>query len=193
MKLVRIAFFSLICVACGVARVPLALAQGGQVTVDWKAELAKAEAGIKKDPKSAFWHNQAGVAYNALGDFKSAVKELKLAITLDASDPISYYTLYSVYQRKGMHSEQRQMLLDALERDSNNPLGHFQFGEVLEEEKYWGDSLHEYQTAKRLAAAVTGSTYTDARGNAYTITAVRAQVDAAIDRVTKLNNSATPK
>jgi len=160
------------------------------VTVDWKAELAKAKGGIEKNPKSAFWHNQAGVAYNALGDFKSAVKEIKLAIALDDSDPINYYTLYSVYQRQGMHSEQRQVLLDALERDDKNALGHFQFAQVLEEEKYWGDSLREYQTAKHLAASVRGPVYTDPSGNAYTITAVRAQVDSAIERVAKLNESA---
>jgi hypothetical protein len=34
------------------------------------------QAAIKKNPKSAFWHNQAGVAYNALGEFKSAAKEI---------------------------------------------------------------------------------------------------------------------
>jgi hypothetical protein len=117
------------------------------------------------------------------------VKEIKLAIALDASDPINYYTLYSVYQRQGMRSEQRQALLDALEKDDRNALGHFQFGQFLEEEKYWGDPLREYQTAKHLAAAVTGPIHTDPRG-AYTIAAVRAQVDSAIERVAKLNESA---
>jgi len=91
-------------------------------------------------------------------------------------------------ERNFRASEQRQVLLDALEEDNNNPLGHFQFGQILEEERYWGDSLREYQTAKRLAAAVTGPIYTDPRGNAYT--ALRAQADSAIGRVAKLNESA---
>jgi hypothetical protein len=38
------------------------LPQKGSGTVDWKAELAKAKAGIEKNAKSAFWHNQAGSA-----------------------------------------------------------------------------------------------------------------------------------
>jgi len=186
MKPASVLRFALTCFLCSAAFWPAE----ATVVTDWRAELAKAKAAIKKNPKSAFWHNQAGVAYNAIGDFDSAVKEIKLAITLDASDPINYYTLYSVHQRKGMQTEQRQVLLDALEEDNNNPLGHFQFGQILEEERYWGDSLREYQTAKRLAAAVTGPIYTDPRGNAYTITALRAQADSAIGRVAKLNESA---
>jgi tetratricopeptide (TPR) repeat protein len=161
----------------------------GTVSVDWKAELAKAKAGIAKDPKSAFWHNQAGMAYNAMGDFKGAVKELNLASTLDPSNPIHDYALYAFYERKVMHPEERQVLLDALEKDPNNPFGHFEFGFILEGEKRWPDSLREYRTSKRLVSAIQGSQYVDPRGNYYDIDAVRDQVDEAIGRVSKLNDS----
>jgi len=164
-------------------------AQEATVAIDWNAELAKAKAAIEKNPKSAFWHNQAGVAYDALGEFENAVRETKLACTLDESNPNNYYTLYAFYKRKGMHPEQRQVLLDALERDPNNPLGRFEFAYILETEKQWADSLREYQTAKRLVASVTGSAYIDARGNAYTVEGVRQQVDKAIERVAKLNET----
>src|SRR6516225_6863397 len=107
-----------ICALCSVAPSRPSLAQQ-KVSTDWSAELAKAKAGIEKNPKSAFWHNQAGVAYNALGDFENAVKEIKLATALDPSDPINYSTLYAIYKRKGMHSEQRRVLLDWLEKDAN--------------------------------------------------------------------------
>jgi hypothetical protein len=86
--------------------------------------------------------------------------------------------------------EQRQVLLDALEKDSNNPVGHFEFAYILGEEKHWVDSLREYQAAKRLAASVKGPTYIDARGNAYEIDGVRGKVDKAIERGAKLNESA---
>src|SRR5271168_301284 len=189
MDWIRSALLAFVSVLCGVADAPLILAQQGSVSVDWKAELAKAKAGIKKNPKSASWHNQAGLAYDALGDFGSAVKEIKLAIKLDPSDPINYYTLHALYKRKGMRSEQRQVLLDALKEDADNPLGHFEFGYILEEEQYWTDSLREYQLAKRLAASVEGPRYTDSRGNVYGVDAVRAQVDNAIDRVIKMSKS----
>jgi tetratricopeptide (TPR) repeat protein len=162
-------------------------AQEATVVIDWNAELAKAKAAIEKNPKSAFWHNQAGVAYDALGEFVNAIKEIKLACTLDESNPNNYYTLFAFYKRKGMHSEQRQALLDALERDPNNPLGRFEFAYILETEKQWADSLREYETAKRLVVSATGSAYIDARGNVYTVEGVRQQVDKAIERVAKLN------
>jgi tetratricopeptide (TPR) repeat protein len=132
MKRFRIVLLTFVCVLCGAA---VLLAQHGTVTVDWKAELAKAKAGIEKNPKSAFSHGQAGVAYDALGDFEGAVKEVELASTLDPSNPNNYYTLYALYKRKAIHSEQRKVLLDALEKDPNNPVGRFEFAYILEEEK----------------------------------------------------------
>jgi len=168
-------------------------AQHGNVDVDWKAELARAKAGIAKNQKSAFWHNQAGVAYDALGDFEKALKELKLASTLDPSNPGEDYALYAHYRRKAMHFEERLALLDALEKDPNNPVGRFEFAYILEEEKHWADSLGEYQTVKRLAANVKGSTYIDRVGNPFDIDGVREEVDKAIDRVAKLSESAQPQ
>ncbi len=164
--------------------------QHGSVPVDWKAELSKAKAGIEKNPKSGSWHNQAGVAYDALSDFDTAVKEIKLATTLDPSNPNNYYTLYALYKRKAMHAEQRQVLLDALEKDANNPVGRFEFAYILEAEKHRADSLREYQVAKRLAAWVKGPMYRDLRGNVYEVDGVRREVDKAIERVAKLNESA---
>ena len=189
MKGFRIALLILVCVICGAANSRFILAQHKTVTVDWKAELAKAKAGIDKNPKSAFWHNQAGMAYYGLGEFEDAVKELKLAASLEPSNPIHDYSLYALYKRKEMHSEEREVLLDALEKDPNNPLGHFQFAFVLEKEKYWADSLREYQSAKILVASVKGPVYTDPLGNPYEVDAVREGVDKAIDRVTKLGES----
>jgi tetratricopeptide (TPR) repeat protein len=190
MKRFRIALLTVVSVFCGAEDSPFILAQHGNVTVDWKAELAKAKAGMEKNPTSAFWHNQAGVAYNALGDFENAVKELKLAATLDPSNPIDDYVLYALYKRKGMDAEQRKLLLDALEKDPKNPFGRFEFAFVLEKENHLADSLREYQTAKLLVANVKGPVYIDPRGNPYDVDGIREEVDKAIDRVAKLNESA---
>lgn len=190
MKRFRIALLTFVCVLCGAADSPFLLARHGSVTVDWKAELAKAKASIEKNPKSAFWHNQAGVAYDALGDFENAVKELKLASTLDPSNPSDDYALYALYKRKGRHPEQKEVLFEALEKDPKNPVGRFEFAFVLEKEKHWADSLREYQTAKLLVASVKGPVNIDPRGNPYDVDGIREEVDEAIDRVAKLNESA---
>ena len=190
MKRIRIGLLAFVCALCAAAHSPFILPQHGSVTVDWKVELAKAKAGIEKNPKSAFWHNQAGVAYDALGDYKNAVKELKLASTLDPSDPIHDYGLYAIYKRRATLPEQREVLLDALEIDPNNPVGRFEFAFILEQEKHWADSLREYQTAKLLVANVKRPTYIDPRGNPYDVDGVREEVDKAIERVAKLTDSA---
>jgi tetratricopeptide (TPR) repeat protein len=190
MKQLRIVLLTFVCILCGASDSRVVLAQHGSVVVDWKAELAKAKAGIEKNPKSAFWHNQAGVAYNALGDVGNAMKELKLASTLEPSNPNGDYALYAVYKRRRIYpGKQREVLLDALEKDPRNPWGHFEFAYILETERYWSDSLREYQTAKRLVASVNGPVYTDPRGNPYDVDGVRGEVDKAIERVAKLNDS----
>jgi tetratricopeptide (TPR) repeat protein len=162
------------------------LAQSGTVSEDPKTLLEKAQAGIEKNPKSAFWHNQASVAYSALGHFDLAVKELELAATLDPDDPGHEYSLFALYQRKGMLRQQRNALLSALEIDGGNPLGHFELGVVLEKEGYLEESLKEYRDAKRLAADVKNHEYTDRRGGAYEIEVVRKSADEYIERVAKL-------
>jgi len=190
MKQLRITLLTFVCFLCGVVDSRVLLAQHRSVTVDWNAELAKAKAGIEKNPKSAFWHDQAAVAYNALGEVEIAVKEFKLASTLDPSDPHRDYALYAVYKRRGIYPKKRRaILLDALEKDPQNPWGHFEFAYILETERYWTDSLREYQTAKRLVASVNGPLYTDPRGNPYDVDGVRGEVDKAIERVAKLSNS----
>lgn len=162
----------------------------GVVTVNWTAELAKARAALRKDPQSAFWHNQAGVAYDALGDFARAVSELKRARALEPTNPHEDYMLYALYKRKGMHRAERGVLLDALEKDPNNPLGRFEFAYLLEQEKDWADSLREYQTTKHLLATVTGSQYVDPMGGSYDVDGIREEVAEAINRVAKQNEAA---
>lgn len=184
-----IAAMIIVCGLFGAAHWSTLRAQRGTTAVDWKAELAKARNGIEKNPKSAFWHNQAGVAYDALGDFESAVKELRIAQDLDSTNPIHGYALYALYKRKNMHTEQRQVLLDVLEIDSKNPLGRFEFAALLEAEAHLSDAVREYQVAKRLVEAVEGHEYIDSRGNPYEIEFIRTTVDKRIDRVVKLQSS----
>lgn len=125
MKQLRIALLTFVCVLCGVSESRVVLAQHRSVIVDWKAELAKAKAGIQKNPKSAFWHNQAGVAYNALDDVENAVKELKLASTLDPSNPNGDYALYAVYKRRGIYPEKQRDVARRPRKRSPKSIGSF--------------------------------------------------------------------
>lgn len=191
MTQLRIALLIILWVLCGVGDSSRLLAQQERksVSVYWKEELRKAEAALEKNPKSSFWHNQAGVAYDALGDVENAEKEFTLASKLDPTNPIGYYALYAFYQRRGTLAQQREALLSALENDTANPLGHFQLATVLEKEWHSEESLREYRTAKSLVSSVKGREYVDPRGNPYEIEVVRKEVDKCMDRVTRLKAS----
>ena len=185
----RIARLIITCVLFGFAYSSCGLSQEGSKPVDWKKERQKAQDGIERNPKSSFWHNQAGVAYDALGDVESAERELTLASKLDSTNPIGYYGLYAFYQRRGTLAQQRKALLNALENDSANPLGHFQLGVVLEKEGHLAEALGEYGTAKSLVSGVKGPEYIDPRGNPYEVEIVRSDVGKHIDRIAKLKSS----
>ncbi|SRR6266403_3506626 len=186
MTQVRFALLFIVCVSLGLGYTSWVSAQQGRKSVDWKKELQKAQDAIEKNPKSSFWHNQAGIAYEAVGDVENAEKELALACKLDSTNPIGYYSLYAFYKRMGTLAQQRETLLSALENDSRNPLGHFELGSVLEKEERLTASLRECRTAKSLVSEVKGREYIDGRGNPYEIEVVRTEVDKCIDRVAKL-------
>jgi len=123
-----------------------------------------------------------------LGEFENAVREIKLACTLDESDPRQLLHALCALQKKGNAVEQRQYY-STRSKETQQPLGRFEFAYILEEEKHYADSFREYQVAKRLAASVNGLNYIDARGGVYGADIVRAQVDNAIERVAKLNET----
>ncbi len=88
-----------------------------------------------------------------------------MASTLDPSNPDNDYVLYALYKRKAMESEQRRVLLDALEKDPNNPFGHFAFGDSLEREKHTGQiPPGSYETSKRHGGPSRGQQYRHSGG-----------------------------
>lgn len=177
--------------SCGDSQLTSGAARAWECTRRLEDRIGESQSWYRKEPEVGVLAQPSGRSLrHALGDFDTAVKEIKLATTLDPSNPNDYYTLYALYKRKAMHAEQRQVLLDALEKDANNPVGRFEFAYILEAEKRWADSLREYQVAKRLATSVKGPIYTDLRGNPYEVDGVREEVDKAIERVAKLNESA---
>lgn len=193
MRLVGVALLAVACMFVGTENLLAAGSRDQTPRAYWKAELEKANTGIKENPRSPFWHNQAGVAYDALGDFKRAEKEFTAAAGLDNSNPGHYYALYFFYKRRGSLVQQREALLKALDIDPSNPLGRYEFAYVLEKERHWSDALREYRVVRALVAKVKGPEYIDPRKNPFEVNGVRDGVDKAIERVAKLNASRQPE
>src|SRR3990170_3439470 len=66
-----------------------------------RALLDKAKAELRGNPRSAFWHNQAAVAYAMLGDYKSAQELMKEAISIEPGNPIHWMGLSAILKELG--------------------------------------------------------------------------------------------
>lgn len=99
--------------------------------VDWRAQLAVIQKQLRTQPDSEFPHNQAAVAYDALGDFQGFDREIHIAMKLDRSNPNNFYVAYAVYKRRPVAGGARS-ILKVLEVDTANPFGHYEMATILE-------------------------------------------------------------
>jgi tetratricopeptide (TPR) repeat protein len=162
------------------------------VQVDWRAQLADIQKRLKEDPNSPFLHNQAAVAYDALGDFDNFDREIHLAMKLEPENSINYYMAYGVYKRRHLRDKQISVLEKALQIDPDNPIGHYEKAAIFEDDKKWADALTEYQTTKTLLERVKSDpdnfrnnswTYRDGNGNIDDVSWVVIHIDRDINRV----------
>jgi len=178
-----------ISVTAFVVKYGISVGQHGSTPVDWNAELLHAQQEIEKNPSSAFWHDQAGVAYDALGNFNNAVQELKRAESLDLDNPIHDYVLYAIYKRRGLREDQRKVLVDALRKDPVNPIGRFEIAQLFQMEGHWLEAFQQYCRTRSIVAGIKGSEYIDPKGNPYDISPVREQINKAVEEASKKSGS----
>jgi tetratricopeptide (TPR) repeat protein len=155
----------------------------------WRQKLTEAQGEIKRTPDSAFWHSQAAVAYDNLGDLKAFETEIHLTTKLDDANPIYHYMAYAVYKRRDMKSPRDEALKSALKADPENPFGHYEMGYVHEEKGEWSSALDEYQTVQKLLRSAffrqeisAKKDYVDSRGNPFSLEAVSENISDAIKR-----------
>lgn len=162
------------------------------VQVDWRAQLTDIQKQLAKNPSSAFLHNQAAVAYDALDDFEGFDREIHIAMKLDPGNPSDVYAAYAVYKRRQLRDKRTLALEQALQADPNNPTGHYEKASMFEDDKKWVEALAEYQITKMLGDQVKANpdnfknnhwTYVDLRGNPFDISWETAHIDDDIARV----------
>jgi tetratricopeptide (TPR) repeat protein len=162
------------------------------VHVDWQAQLTEMQKQLARNPNSAFLHNQAAVAYNALGDFPNSDREIHIAMKLSPDDTNYCYSAFAFYKQRHLENEEMSTLEKALQIDSGNAFGHYEKATLLEDKKKWTDALAEYQTTKRLVDWVKANPdnfrnnswwYTDRRGNQYDVSWEISHIDDDLRRV----------
>jgi tetratricopeptide (TPR) repeat protein len=162
------------------------------IQVDWRAQLAATQKQLETDPNSSFLHGQAAVAYNALGDFQSFDREIRVAMKLDPENPMPCYMAYAVYKQKHLKERQIPVLDAALKNDPNNPFGHYERAYILEDSKELRQALREYETVAKLIKQVKSEPsnfkhgrwqYTDSHGNPFDVSLQSSHIDKDIARV----------
>jgi tetratricopeptide (TPR) repeat protein len=162
------------------------------VHVDWQAQLTQLQEQLARNPNSASLHNQAAVAYNALGDFPNSDREIQIAMQLSPDDSNNCYSAFAFYKQRHLEGEEMSALEKALQIDTGNAFGHYEKATLLEDNKKFTDALTEYQTAKRLVDWVRAIPdnfrnnswwYTDRRGNQYDVTWEISHIDDDLRRV----------
>jgi tetratricopeptide (TPR) repeat protein len=155
----------------------------------WRQKLTEFQNEIKTTPDSAFWHSQAAVAYDNLGDLQGFETEIHLATKLDDANPIYHSMAYAVYKRRAMKPQRNEALKNALKTDPENPFGHFEMGYVYEEKGDWKSALDEYRTVQKLLQGPSSKQelsakkeYVDPRGNPFSLGAISQDISDAIER-----------
>jgi tetratricopeptide (TPR) repeat protein len=74
-----------------------------------RQKLKEAQSEITKNPDSSFWHNQAGVLYDALGDISGFESEFGWAIKLDPLNSMNYYQKYAIYKQRSLDAQTEEV------------------------------------------------------------------------------------
>jgi tetratricopeptide (TPR) repeat protein len=155
-----------------------------QMRVGARETLRHAEEELARNPRSAFWHNQAGVCQAALGNFGEARNHFTDAISLEPEDPINYYHLAAIERTQGNLNRAKDLLEKALALDPRNPSGHCHLGNVLLTEGDWQYARSEFDAC--LAAIPSqGNDYYDPRGNAYGLVGLREDAKSKLSSIQK--------
>jgi tetratricopeptide (TPR) repeat protein len=77
------------------------------------------ERALRMSPRNAYYHLHYGILLNRMGDSKGALREMKLAESLDHFNPLTYLNLGLLEARLQNYAEARKRLETAVQLDSN--------------------------------------------------------------------------
>jgi tetratricopeptide (TPR) repeat protein len=77
------------------------------------------EHALRMSPRNAYYHLHYGILLNRMGDSEGALREMKLAESLDHFNPLTYLNLGLLEARLQNYAEARKRLETAVQLDSN--------------------------------------------------------------------------
>jgi tetratricopeptide (TPR) repeat protein len=83
------------------------------------------EKALKMSPQSSYYHLEYGVLLNRMGDSDGALREMKVAETLDRSNAMAYFNLGRLEARLENYSKAKPQLETAVQLDPNLSVAYY--------------------------------------------------------------------
>jgi tetratricopeptide (TPR) repeat protein len=83
------------------------------------------EKALKMSPQSAYYHLEYGVLLNRMGDSDGALREMRIAETLDHSNAMAYFNLGRLEARLENYSKAKPQLETAVQLDPNLSVAYY--------------------------------------------------------------------
>jgi|GEM_PF-421820 len=104
---------------------------------------------IKKDPRDASAHMNLGVVLQKKGDLKGALREYKIAESINPNDITTRLNLGTLYQAKKQYNTAIKAYDTILQVKPDHPLAHYYKGTVLRDSGKLEDAIKEFQVVLR--------------------------------------------
>lgn len=133
----------------------------------WKNDYTLWKDAVAKSPYSARAHNALGDAYFRRGQYKLALKEIEMAITLEQNFAPAYYNLGPVLEKLGDIEYAIKAYTSALKFDINKDKAYYNLGRLYYSQKAYGLSLEAYNNLIHIRPDLDDSSVFNSIGNVY--------------------------
>ena len=87
-------------------------------------------------------------------DYQNAIEALEDALKGDDQDPAIYALMASSYRAQGNFPQASKMIQKALDLENDNPIYHFNYGNILQDLGHIEDAIEEYKKALEIDASL---------------------------------------
>lgn len=132
------------------AQTLVAKAEDAYEQEDYSKAVALLKEADTKDPNNPDILYRLGYMLEKLGDFDEALHQYKNALEFDKNNEYFHNSIASVYRTKGEYASARMHLNASLDIDPQNPVTHYNYGNLLVDMKNTEQALEMYEKAVEL-------------------------------------------
>lgn len=130
-------------------------AQDAYEQEDYSKALALLKEADSKEPNNPDTLYRIGYMYEKLGDSDEALHQYKNALEFDKNNAYFHNSIASIYRAKEEFASARMHLNASLDIDPQNPVTHYNYGNLLVDMKNTEQALEMYEKAVELEPEFT--------------------------------------